>query len=135
MRVQIDESVYASTLRADDVRRLDRAAGGGVQTLFRDEQAVLRAVFSADGKERRALRIAQRVLEGDGGIVTGDLVILIIDNISDGVLNAEACDQQRRAAADADRHHDHALFIAQDVPDRDLVQKRDPVPDKGEALQ
>ena len=75
------------------------------------------------------------MLEGHGGVIAGDFVVLIVDDAADGVLNAEARDEQRRTAADANHHHDHALFKAQDVSDGDFMQERESVPDQREAFK
>ena len=135
LRVQVDKAVHAARFRADDVCGLDRAAGRSVQTFFRDKQTALRAAFLADGEEVLAFAAAQRVLEGHGGVIAGDLVVLIVDDAADGVLNAEARDEQRRAAADANHHHDHALFKAQNVPDGDFMQEGESVPEQRKPFE
>lgn len=70
------------------------------------------------------------MLEGHGGVIAGDLVVLIVDDAADGVLNAEARDEQRRAAADANHHHDHAL-LKRRMFRMETLQERQPVPDSG----
>ena len=133
--MQVDKALHASRFRADNIRRFDCAAFGSVQTFFRDKQTALRAAFFADGKEVLTFTAAQRMLEGHGGVVAGNLVVLVIDDAADGVLNAEARDEQRRTAADTNHHHDHALFKAQDVSDGDFVQEGESVPDQREAFK
>lgn len=56
--------------------------------------------------------------------------ILLATDVRHGVAHADGRDQQRRAAADANEHHEHALFIPSHVAQRDLLQKRKPAPER-----
>ena len=67
--------------------------------------------------------------EIDGNIIFRHMFELITRNVGDRVPQAEARQQQRRAAADTDEHHGKALLIAEDIADRDLVQEADFLPE------
>ena len=56
-------------------------------------------------------------------------------DVADGVLQAEARHQQRRAAGHADDRHEKALFVSEQVARRHLVGEFHALPHGGDALQ
>ena len=60
---------------------------------------------------------------------------LLRRHIGDGILDTEARDQQCCASADSHHHHKQPLFIAKDVPQGNLMQKAQPLPQKRNPLQ
>ena len=56
-------------------------------------------------------------------LVPLDRLVLEIGDPDQGILDAESGQYKRCAAADADKHHEQALFVAEHVPERDFVEK------------
>ena len=90
------------------------------------EEHILHAV----NVEGRHVLLRLAAIEVDLQIVLGDLAILVIDNIGDGIPQAEARHQQGGTAADADEHHQETLAVAENVPQGHLVQEAQPVPQR-----
>ena len=74
------------------------------------------------------------VAEGDGHIVVGQLRRLLCDDGQQGILNAEADEQQRGAARHAQHGHEEPLFISEQVAGGGLLGEGHPGPQRGDAL-
>ena len=75
------------------------------------------------------------MLQGNGQVIFHQLTKLQIHDIPDGIPQAEAGEQQGRAAGNADERHEKALFIAEQIAGCHLVGKLHPLPDEADPLQ
>ena len=131
--MHVDEAFEALRLRGNEVDRLGDVSGGDVHAALVDEEYVHTLPrLAAEGLLRGPIL---RVCEGNGDVVERDLAKLVVDHVADGIADAHAGDQQRRAAADADDHHHQTLFVAKDVADGELVHERQPPPQRADALE
>ena len=64
-----------------------------------------------------------------------DLIILHGHDILYGIPYSEACNQQGCAAAYADDHHKETLLISEYIPDGNLLQKFEPVPESRDPFK
>ena len=63
-------------------------------------------------------------------IIGAHIPELVIHHIDNGIPEAEARHQQCRTAADSHQHHGKALAVTEDIPDGDLVEKADMLPNR-----
>ena len=64
-----------------------------------------------------------------------DLIILHGHDILYGIPYSEACNQQGCAAAYSDDHHKETLLISEYIPDGNLLQKFEPVPESRDPFK
>ena len=76
-----------------------------------------------------------RVTEGDGQVVVGQLCGLLGDDGQQGVLEAEADEQQGRAACHTQHRHKEPLLIPEQVPGGGLLGEAHTLPQRGDVLQ
>ncbi len=96
------------------VDRLAAPWGLYVHAAAVDQQPLLRqpaARLQVGLRRREGLAL----LEGDGVIVQGDLIELVVGHVGDGIPDAEAGAQQGGAPADAQHHHHQPAAVAQHV--------------------
>ena len=77
----------------------------------------------------------QRIGELGADIVLLNIIKLEVCNVRDGIMDTEAGEHQRGAARNAENHHDHALFKAENVAQGDLVQEFQALPQRRDALE
>ena len=128
------KSVQTAAGRNHKVNRLAGATGQHVNTAAVNQLAVLRRPSGTDQVIRR-FRFRLRLLEGHCIVVNLNLVKLEVRYMLDGIPYAEASDQQCRAAADAQNHHNQTALIAQHVAYRNFVQEAQPPPQGCDILQ
>ena len=68
------------------------------------------------------------VLGGDGEIILQHFPKLEIDNIGNRILEAKPGQQQSGTAGDADHRHQEPLFVPEQIPGGDFVDKGKPGP-------
>ena len=74
-------------------------------------------------------------VEGQLGRVVVDVPVLPVHGAEKGGPEAEARDDESRAACDARHRHPEALLVAEEVPGRDLVVKVQPPPEGADILE
>ena len=75
------------------------------------------------------------VREPDHHVVVDDGAVLAVDDVPDGIVQAEAHEEERRAARDADDRHEEAPLVAEEVPEGDLPREGDAAPQRRETLE
>ena len=71
----------------------------------------------------------------DNSVVVIELAVLLVDDVVDGVLQPQACEQERRAAGDAHDCHDKATLVAEEVARGDLPGERQATPHGADTLE
>ena len=132
--MQVDGLRDGGVVRRNDVDLVDAAGrarliGRGVH---KDALRHLVRIFFAEGL---LLRLVHGRDERDGNLIVRDATELIVHDGGDGIAQAEARNDEGRAAADAQQHHKQALFIAHDIADGDLVQEGQAVPYERDILE
>ena len=105
----------------------------------------IRAFLKGDHKALRLLRhdrlkfrpvlLLIGIAEGHAKVVELDLSVLVVDDPSDGILDAEAGQEQGRTAADPEHHHEKSLLIPENISDGNLHQEGEPVPEQRDPFQ
>ena len=75
------------------------------------------------------------LVDADAGVVDGNLVKLLVQDGENGLVKAEAGDDQSRAAADADHGHPEPPLVAEQIAHGHLPGEGQPVPHKPHPLQ
>ncbi len=68
-------------------------------------------------------------------IVLEYLAELEIDDRRNSVLQAKACEHERRTAADAEHCHENSVLVAENVSRSDLCHKAEALPDERDAFE
>ena len=68
-------------------------------------------------------------------IVQGYLSELMVRDLGDRSVDTHSGYQERSAAADSDDHHQESLLVSENVSDRNLIEKTDPVPQRSYPLK
>ena len=76
-----------------------------------------------------------RVPHAHGEVVGEHLAELLVHDVADGIVQAEAGYQQGGAARDAHHRHEEPLFVAEQVAGGDLVGELHPLPHRPHPLQ
>ncbi len=79
--------------------------------------------------------LADAVLQTDGRVIQRDFIELLVQNVENRIVNAKACDNQRRTAADSDDGHPEAPPVAEQIPHGHLPGKGEAGPDGRHSLQ
>ncbi|MCH4845207.1 hypothetical protein LF912_00440 [Bifidobacterium longum] len=96
---------------------------------------VLRAAVDERAPHPPGRGVVEAARDGDGHVIALDLAELDVDDVPDRVVQAEADEHQRRAAADADDGHEEAPLVAQDVARADLPGERHAPPQRADMFQ
>ena len=124
-------------LGADQLQAMLGAAIGGASDLVLSGNPSELLVIRADRIRHRILsRLVGFVgIHAHNGVEAIHFAVLLIDDVVDGVLQPQACEQQRGAARDADDSHEEAALVAEQVSRRDLPAERHPAPQRADALE
>ena len=83
----------------------------------------------------RAVRWIEARVYGDRRVVGHQIVELPCQHIKNGIPQSKARRQQRCASRNSDDSHPETLFVAEQVARADLLDKRQPLPDRSDIFE
>ena len=92
-------------------------------------------VFAVVIKEFAFFFCADSAIKSHGVVIVKNLVVLNRNDVLNGVGKPHRRNQQSRAAADSENHHEKSFLVTENVSKADLVQKFQLVPDKRNSFQ
>ena len=133
--MQIDKSIrlFGVDIQIYRSGSVIRIIGHEIKLFGVEEQNVLCNISGGAFKLRHHV-IVHIVDKAHLGVKDGYFVILVIDYRLNRIADSEAGQQKCCTAANAYYHHYHALFVSQDIPDGNLVQELNVLPDKVDSL-
>ena len=92
-------------------------------------------MFAQHAPHRFEIPVGRVRVQADDGVVVLDRPELVVDDVPNRIMQAEADEHQRRAAADADEGHEETPLVAEDVPAGDLPGERHPPPQRSDVFE